>query len=433
MRNWGVGFPVSNWMSHLPVTDVEKVRKKQKCRILALERTRVSFTLRDEAWFLSNALCLYGFYSLLSTHYNSWVAKACTFPFLSEGVLAKVDLSCFPFWKQGIIFFAEIKGGFFVPWQYIAALGLSCLDAACASPAHGVVVEGYRAEEDSVEEASSPLGLRNQAPLCPASLRWPLGWSWPLPGHQVLGVGESSGWVLIMRQYLFQRWQELRGLYSDGHRAMNVPWELVKMLQVSGPSFLRLKCEVLLGLEGLSWLLKQEGNMFPDVPFTPYISLAEYPRRYWAHQLAPSFDCAISSLTWKRVQTRCPLCTTPAHWNITTSFFFFLAWHSTNSLHRLLLPGGLSFWEWGVPRPFLLCMASIYTERAVGPWVPQRWLCEWKGQKAHHDELAFLGWKWSWEDRIRFQGFCDRLYPSVRGDRGKPQTVCLLLWLKAYI
>lgn len=35
-------------MSHLPVTDVEKVRKKQKCGILVLEQIRVSFTLRDE-------------------------------------------------------------------------------------------------------------------------------------------------------------------------------------------------------------------------------------------------------------------------------------------------------------------------------------------------------------------------------------------------
>lgn len=93
MWNWGVGSPVSNWMSHLPVMEVKKVRKKQKCNNLALERTIVRFTLRDEAWFLM--LCLYGFCNLLSTHYNSYVAKACTFPFLSEGVLAQVALSHF--------------------------------------------------------------------------------------------------------------------------------------------------------------------------------------------------------------------------------------------------------------------------------------------------------------------------------------------------
>lgn len=44
---------------------------------------------------ISNALCLYGFCNLLSTHYNSYVAKVCTFPFLSEGVLAQVALSHF--------------------------------------------------------------------------------------------------------------------------------------------------------------------------------------------------------------------------------------------------------------------------------------------------------------------------------------------------
>lgn len=89
--------------------------------------------------------------------------------------------------------------------QNIGAVGLSCLDAACPSAAHRVVVEGYRAEEGTVEGPSSLLGLRRRAPLCPASLRWLLGWSWPLPSSQVLGVRESGGWELRMWQHLFQR------------------------------------------------------------------------------------------------------------------------------------------------------------------------------------------------------------------------------------
>lgn len=46
-----VGFPVSNWMSHLPVPDVKKVKKKLEVQNSG-ERTAVIYTLWGQAWFL---------------------------------------------------------------------------------------------------------------------------------------------------------------------------------------------------------------------------------------------------------------------------------------------------------------------------------------------------------------------------------------------
>lgn len=160
MWNWGVGSPVSNWMSHLPVMEVKKVRKKQKCKNLALERTIVRFTLRDEAWFLM----LFVFTgSVICCQHTTTVTlqKFVLFHSFQKAFWPKL-LSPISFLRQCIIFSAEIKGGFFVPWQSIAALGLRWLGAAWASLAHWVVVEGYCAEGAVVEEPSALWGWRTR-------------------------------------------------------------------------------------------------------------------------------------------------------------------------------------------------------------------------------------------------------------------------------
>lgn len=128
MWNWGVGFPVSNWMSHLPVTHVKKVKKEIKIQ---------NFGPRE-------------------------------------------DCSHFYFMRPDMISFflsfisVEIKGGFSVPWQNVPALGLSRLDGSPWPPARWALVERCCLEEPMVVQqasrgAPSPCWGSAPVPLCLAA------------------------------------------------------------------------------------------------------------------------------------------------------------------------------------------------------------------------------------------------------------------------
>lgn len=87
-------------MSHLPVTDVKKVKKKEKCKPLTLYHKDQLFHPHRTSYHLQvmiskTFLCVYGFFNLLSTDYSSFVTKICNSPVLFRRVLANTDFALF--------------------------------------------------------------------------------------------------------------------------------------------------------------------------------------------------------------------------------------------------------------------------------------------------------------------------------------------------
>lgn len=178
-------------------------------------------------------------------------------------------------------------------------------------------------------------------------------------------VEEETGKYWESRERLLQRERELRGLCSVGTCAVSFLCDLVKMLQVSRPSFLHLESEMLVGLGG--YLIERISRSLLRVSYCSY---------FISPVTLSSSTCTEFWLVLLNVQEnkdRMASLWVPTHYTILTKLFS----KAFNSLHSLVPTDGCSLSLHGWPSSWLWALwrhggRCVYKKRRLRTMTRQR-------------------------------------------------------------